>query len=167
MHVWEAVNLRKKIVFHLSPLFLQQSFCKFLLSQIIDYQEKLWGKKKKRTLHSFQLLPWKCYCLLLALQMSYHIVHLRTIIHPKASKRNAPKTILNLFEEKYWKLTTVAAAIRDGGAEVKLIPGCPADPGVQTHRNVYDKQPNNELASKLQFLQCNYSETFDQRCIMF
>ena len=166
MHVWEAVNLRKKIVFQLSPLFLQQSFCRFLLSQIIHYQVKLWGGKK-RTLHSFQLLPWKRYCFLLELQMSYHIVHLRTIIHPKAGKRNAPRTILNLFEEKYWKLTTVAAAIRDGGAEVKLIPGCPAGPGLQTHHNGYDKQPDNELASKLQFLPCNYSEAFDQRCIVF
>lgn len=52
MHVWEAVNLRKKIVFHLSPLFLQQSFRKFLLSQIIHYQVKLWGEKKGLYIHS-------------------------------------------------------------------------------------------------------------------
>ena len=99
--------------------------------------------------------------------MSYHILHLRTIIHPKANHGNAPRTIWNLFEEKYWKLTTVAAAIRDVGAELKLIPGCPAGPGAQTHHNGYDQQPENALSSKLQFLQCNYSEAFDPRCTMF
>ena len=99
--------------------------------------------------------------------MSYHIVHLRAIIHPKANHRNAPKTIWNLFEEKYWELTTVAALIRDVGAELKLIPGCPAGPGAQAHHNGYDQQPKNELSSKLQFLQCNYSKAFDPRCTTF
>lgn len=90
----------------------------------------------------------------------------RTIIHPKANKRNAPRINLKLFEGKYWKLTTVAATIRDGGAEQKLMPGFPAGLEAQTHHNGQDQQPENGLASKPQFLHCNYSEAFDPKCIM-
>lgn len=94
-------------------------------------------------------------------QMNYYIVHSRTIIYPKANKRNVPRTILELVEEKNCKPTTVAATIRDREAELKLMPRCPAAQGTQTPHNGCDQQPKNRVTSPLQSLLCNYSGPFD------
>lgn len=53
--------------------------------------------------------------------------------------------------------------VRDGEAELKLRPGCPAGLRAQTHHSGHGQQPENGLAAKPHFLQCNYSEAFDPK----